>query len=170
MRRSRAAARYQSARGAAFAAEPSSPTGCSRQHGDRSEPISSAVAAGSLFDSRCAIVQLLVFRPWSADTLDGSGDGSVVSQRQPERERRLQFLHPGQGSIQWNCRRDWCREVLRFAPRCAGERGRGQRRRLSGTAAEFNRIHFGCGRRPLIRRAFYRDWSRRRPSMFELRM
>ena len=170
MRRSRSTARYQSSRSAALAAEPSSATGGASQHRDRSESAGGAVAARGLFDSRCAIVQLLVFRPWSAYPLDGSGDGGVLSQREPERERRLQYLHSGQGSFQWNCRRDWCCEIFRFAARRAGERGRGQRRRLSGTGAEFNRIQLGCRRGPLIRRAFYRDRPRRRTSMLELRM
>jgi len=170
MRRSRSTARYQSSRSAALAAEPSSATGGASQHRDRSESAGGAVAARGLFDSRCAIVQLLVLRPWSAYTLDGSGDGSVVSQRQPERERRLHFLHTGQGSFQWNCRRDWCCQIFRFAARRPGERGRGQRRRLSGTGAEFNPIQLRCGRGPLIRRAFYRNWPRRRTSMFELRL
>ena len=43
--------------------------------------------------------------------------------------------------------------ILRFAARRAGERGRGQRRRLSRASAEFNLVQLGRRRRPLIRRA-----------------
>ena len=62
VRRMGSATGAQSAGGTSAAAQPSSPTAGPGQHRDRADPDIGTIAAGRLFDTRSAIVQLLLFR------------------------------------------------------------------------------------------------------------
>ena len=131
------AAGAQSAGGTSPAAQSSSPTAGPGQHRDRADPNTGTIAAGRLFDTRSAIVQLLLLGSRSAYSLDGSSDRGFVPKCEPEREWCLRLLQQGQASFLRNCRRHRRRQWLRSPARGAAECRCRQFLRLSRRGAEF---------------------------------
>lgn len=92
-------ARAQRAGGAAAAAEPSGSIAGPGEHRRRAGPAVDPVPAGAIRVSRATGFQLLLFRRWHANSLDGAGDRFRLLERQHERGRRLRCLLPGQSSV-----------------------------------------------------------------------